>query len=185
MCYRLCKPQNVNLGGKEILLRVPKASDLRGLLKFINSLVREDAPILINRISTMKDEINWLKDKTNLINKNKLHLFVAICDGGIVGSLELRKGNWRQSHIATLGISVSKNFRGIGLGKLLMKKAVELSKKDLEIKVLTLTVYEPNVVARKLYEKIGFKAVSKLHKRSLLKGKYVDELVMDYPLKKI
>lgn len=87
--------------------------------------------------------------------------------------------------VGTIGILVKKNYRGIELGKLLMKKITDLIKKDPEIKVLTLGVFPLNKVAMNLYKKLRFKTVAKLPKRHLYKGKYVDEYVMDYPLKKI
>lgn len=183
MCNKLCKPQKVILAGKRLILRNPKMSDVKTLLEFINSLVEEDAPILVNKKATLKEEREWLKDRIKLMKQNKLHFILALHKGKAIGNAEVRKGNWRQSHVGTIGISVEKNYRGIGLGTLLLKKAVEIAKKDPEIKVLTLTYYEPNkMVAKKLYEKVGFKTIVKLPRRSLYKGKYVDEYVMEYSL---
>lgn len=80
---------------------------------------------------------------------------------------------------------MKKGYRGIGLGTLLLEKMIETAKKDPKIKVLTLGYYEPNeIVAEKLYKKVGFKTIAKLPKRVLYKGKYEDEYVMDYPLAK-
>lgn len=184
MCYNLCKPQKIVLDGKEIILRNPRMNDVKTLLEFINSLVEEDAPILVNKKATLKEEKEWLKDRIKLVKKNKLHGIFVFHKNEAIGNAEVRKGNWRQSHVGNIGVSVKKNYRGIGLGKLLMKKAIEVAKKDPEIKVLTLSVYPVNKIAMNLYKKLGFKVVATLHKRHLYKGKYVDEYVMDYPIKK-
>lgn len=184
MCNKLCKTEKVNLPGKEITLRNPRISDVKALQKFVNLLVEEDAPILVNKKTTLKEEREWLKDVLKRIKKNKLHGIFAFHRKEAVGNAEVRKGNWRQSHVGTIGISVRKNYRGVGLGTMLPKKAVEIAENDPEIKVLTLTYYEPNkAVAKKLYERVGFRTITKLPKRSLYKGEYVDEYVMDYPLK--
>ena len=183
MCNKLCKTQKVVLGGKGITLRNPRMNDVKSLLDFVNLLVKEDAPILVNKKATLKEEIAWLKDRIKFIKKNKLHFILALDKKEAIGNVEIRKGNWRQSHVATIGISVKKTYRGIGLGKLLTKKAIEIAEKDPEIKVLTLSVYEPNKIAKRLYEKMGFKIIAKLPRRSLYKGKYADEYVMDYNLR--
>lgn len=47
-------------------------------------------------------------------------------------------------------IAVNKNFRGQGIGKQLMQKAIELTKGDIALHV------EPDNPAKKLYEKLGF-----------------------------
>ena len=184
MCYKLCETERVFLDGKEILLGNPRMSDLKSFVEYINLLVEEDAVILVNKKVTLKEEKEWLKDKIKLVKKNKSHFIHAIHKNEAIGNIEVRKGNYRQSHVGNISVSVKKNYRGIGLGKLLMKKAIEIANKDPEIKVLTLTVYEPNKIAKQLYEKIGFKTIAKLPKRSLYRGEYVDEYVMDYPLNK-
>jgi RimJ/RimL family protein N-acetyltransferase len=185
MCNELCKKEEIVLDEKEILLRTPKISDVRSLLKFVNSLVEEDALILVNKKYTLKEELEWLKDHLKRIKENKLHDIVAFHKNEVIGKVDIRKGNWRSSHVATLGISVRKDYRRLGLGTLLMKKAIKLSKKDPEIKILELGVIEGNYIAEKLYKKLGFKFMAKLPKRFLYKGRYVDDIIMDYPLKKI
>jgi ribosomal protein S18 acetylase RimI-like enzyme len=58
-----------------------------------------------------------------------------------------------------------------------------MARKDKEIKIITLRVFSTNKSAIDLYKKIGFKVVARLPKRNYYKGKYVDDLVMDYYLR--
>lgn len=159
--------------------------DVKTLVDFINSLVEEDALILVNKTITFQEEKKWVKENLELCRKGEQHLLVAMYKKEVVGTMGLHRGKWRQSHVGTIGVSVKKSYRGIGLGTLLMKTAIGLAKKDPKIKILTLDVYEPNKIARKLYEKLGFKSVAKLSKRDLYKGKYISHIVMEYPLNKI
>lgn len=71
MCNRLYKFQKITLGRKEITLRNPRISDVKTLLDFINSLVKEDSPILVNKKATLKEEKEWLKDRIKLVKKNR------------------------------------------------------------------------------------------------------------------
>jgi len=56
MCLKLCKSKEIILNGKKILIRRPKYSDLKSFLEYINSLVKEDAMINVNRKVTLKEE---------------------------------------------------------------------------------------------------------------------------------
>lgn len=185
MCYKLCKPQKVTLDRKEITLRNPRMTDVEFLQNFINSFVEEDAPIGANRKFTFKDEKEWLKTHLGETRKGNAHMLLAVNKNEVIANVSITRGKWRNVHVGTIGILVEKNYRGIGLGKLLMKKIIEVAKKDPEIKVLTLSVFPVNKVAMNLYKKLRFKIIAKLPKRHLYKGKYVDEYIMDYPLKEI
>lgn len=56
------------------------------------------------------------------------------------------------------GIAVDENFRGHGIGKLLFDKLEEFAKTN-NLTSIKLDVIDENPRAKKLYEKIGFKAV--------------------------
>jgi len=86
--------------------------------------------------------------------------------------------NLRQSHVGEFGISVRKEYRGIGLGKYLMKTTLKLAKKRLKAKIIRLSVFENNRVAQNLYKKFGFKKVAKIPKQIQYKRKLISEIVM-------
>ncbi len=182
MCTTLCKKENVSLRGREIVLRNPVLGDADAVLRLINSLVKEDAPIRANRKFTLKEETEWLKKMIGFVKKNKVHAWYAFAGKEYVGNATLEKGFLRQSHVGTIGIALKKSYRGIGFGTLLLRKIIEITKQDKEIKVLTLGVLPKNAGAQRLYEKLGFKTIAKLPNRILYKGKYMDEYIMDYPL---
>lgn len=181
MCLKLCTTKRVKIkDGRTLVLRRPRISDVNQLKAYVNSLVDEDAMILVNERQSLKSEQAWLKDLLRKIRKNELHAIVAEHEGKIIGSVELRKKKWRQSHIAEIGISVKKNYRRLGVGTALMKTILEIGKKDKKIKLIYLTVYDRNKAAEKMYEKLGFKQVARLKNRVQYKGKLGDEFVMDY-----
>jgi len=111
-------------------------------------------------------------------SRTALHL-VAEVDARIVG--QLRCTGYRQRefrHVATLDIAIHKDFRGQGLGALLMKETMDWAIRTGSIKRLELSVYTSNEVALRLYTKFGFE-VEGLRKKGLChRGKYVDYFTM-------
>jgi len=166
---------------KKILIRSIDKKDLRSSNKFqehINSLIAEDAQILLCQKVSLKEEISWLKNSIGDIDKKKAVFVIAEYNNRIiaVSEVSLRKG--LQSHVGEFGISVRSGFRGIGLGKFLMGEVIKLSKKQLKIKSIRLSVFSTNKPAISLYKKYGFKQVAKIPKQLRHKGKLVDEIIM-------
>jgi len=165
-------------GDKKITIRKIAKSDLRNAKKFqdfINSLVEEEAKILMNKKATLKEEKAFIEGL--LRNKNKVYL-LAECDNKIVGGTAIELGRWRRNHIGSFGITIAKDYRGIGLGKYLMSEIIKLAKKELKPKIIQLEVYVNNKPAINLYKKMGFKIVAKMPKQIQWKGKLVDEFIM-------
>jgi len=70
--------------GRTILLRNPRWKDLDGLLDFINSLVREEAPInRINEISR-REQVEFLARRLSSIETGEIIQLVAEESGKIV-----------------------------------------------------------------------------------------------------
>ncbi len=181
MCLKLCKTKRVKIkDGRTIVIRRPKMSDAKQLREYVNSLIDEDALIKINERQSLKQETGWLKGVLKDVRKNKKHALLAECNGEVISVIELRKGMWRQSHVASIAIGVKKGYRRLGVGTIMMKTLLEIGKKDKGIKVIFLDVYSKNKPAIKMYKKLGFKKVAKLKNRVRYKGKLGDQLIMDF-----
>ena len=170
-------------GDKKITIRKIGKSDLRNAKKFqifINSLIKEDARLLINKKATVKDEAEYIKKSLNgEKNKTNVHL-VAEHDGKIVGNTDVGLEKFRRSHIGKFGIAILNGYRGAGLGEYLMSEIIKSAKKELRprLKVIRLEVYEGNKPAINLYKKMGFKIVGKIPKQIQYKGKLISEFIM-------
>jgi len=167
--------------GREIKIRELSPKDLKRakeFLDYINSLIEEDAKILFNKKLTLKEEKEWLKNALKGIRKRKKIVCLAEEKGKIVGISSVEMKDHRQSHVGEFGISVRKGYRGIGLGKYLMKTTLKLAKKRLKPKIVRLWVFENNKIAQNLYKKFGFKKVAKIPKQLQYKGKLISEIVM-------
>lgn len=169
--------------GKKITIRKLSKGDLRNVKefqKFINSFVKEDAQIMMNERISLKGEEKWLKEKLEKIKKKKAVFLIAKYINTVIGIVGIDLNIWRQSHVAEIVIIIKKDYRGMGLGKYLMKEGIKLAKKELKrkLKIIRLTVLPTNKLAISLYKKLGFKKVAEVPKQIQYKGKLVNEIIM-------
>lgn len=168
---------------KGIKIRKLKRNDLKkakDFQEYINSLIKEKAMILLCREKSLKEEKEWLKEKLKNV-KNKIEvILVAEHKDKIAGISHIMLRKEKESHVGELGISVRKEFRGIGLGKKLMTEIIKLAKKELKPrpKILRLSVFATNKIAQNLYQKFDFKKVARIPKQFRHEGKFIDEIVM-------
>lgn len=163
--------------GRRVVLRKPRWEDLDDLLDFINSLVEEGADILQEKLVTREEEADWLGKRLASIEKGETIGVVAEVDGKVVANSEVGRRRGSQSHVGLLGIAVKKDYRGIGIGRELMKTLIEESRKA-GLKVLVLDVFDSNKAAKSLYAKMGFKDAGKIPKGVFKNGRYIDLLRM-------
>ncbi len=160
---------------QKIIIRPPKISDLDSSLEMINSLVEEKAMLTVQKKSTHKEEEKYLKGIIK--EKEALHLFLII-DGKVAGSAKVSKlGNGR-NHIGELGISLRREYRGMGLGKNLSKTIMEKAIKKFKLKIIILNVFKKNKTAYYLYKKLGFKEVGVIKGEVKYYNKYEDVITM-------
>lgn len=170
-------------GGKKIIIRKPLNEDLSNVKKFqdfINSFIKEDAQILMNKKITLKEEQKWLEGQIDKVNSQKMVFLLAEYNNRIIGTTEVSLHIGRQSHVVEFGIAIRKGYRGIGLGSYLMKEVIKLAKKELKPrpKIIRLGVFPTNKPAIRLYRKFGFKKVAKIPKQFQYKGKLFEEIIM-------
>jgi ribosomal protein S18 acetylase RimI-like enzyme len=166
---------------KIIIIRNISSKDFKNAKKFqdyINSLVEEEAKILFCKKVSLKFEQDWLKRTLDHIKKKTCVYLVAEHNGMIVGLTSICLEIGRRDHIGGFGISVKDGYRGIGLGKYLLKEIVKLAKKELKPKIIDLEVYINNKPAINLYKKCGFKEVARIPKAIQYKGKLISEIKM-------
>lgn len=163
--------------GREVILRTPRWSDLDDMLEFINSLVEEEAMIVVDVKKTRDEEIDWLTDNLRRLEKDRHMAVVAEIDGRMVGSCEIRNRYGRMKHYATLGISLKDGYRDAGIGQEMMAE-IEKHGSRLGIEWLALEVFGINDRAIHVYEKRGFNKTGIYPDGVKYKGEYVDSVHM-------
>lgn len=169
-------------GDKKLTFCTMTAKELKfakEYLDFINSLVEEDAKILMNKKETLKGEMEFLRGAIkNVKAKKKVYLIVK--DGNkVVANTSIELQSFKRSHIGKFGIAIRDGYRGMGLGKYIMAEVLKMAKKDLPgLKIFQLEVYENNKAGIALYKKMGFKEVGKIPKQIQHNGRLIGEYIM-------
>lgn len=163
---------------KDIVLRTACWEDLGEQLRFINELSKEDTFITYGGEEITKDkEMEWLSKAIGEIQKGNMVLISAFHKSKLIGNCEVKRGEKRQKHVGSIGISVAKNYREEGIGTEMLKVLLEEAKK-MGVKILKLWVFANNSRAIYVYEKLGFKRSGCVPEGILYKGKYVDDVLM-------
>lgn len=159
-------------------MRTPTWNDLDDLLFLINSLVEEQANILVDEKVSREDEVDWLSNALARLEKDETIYVIAEVDGRVVGNSELgRKTSGRERHVGTIGIAIRDGFREIGIGTEMIKTQIDHAK-SMGLKVLTLSVFANNERAHYVYHKVDFVDTGRIPKKFFKEGKYIDEMLM-------
>ena len=172
--------------GETVILRSIKWEDLDLALEFINNLVSEkledpDFGIVSDK-QTRESEAKWLADRLIEIESgNAIHV-IAFGHGKLIGNCGVSRGKGSDEfHHGTLGISVSKEYRNFGIGREMLKTAIEECRKA-GFKTIELEAFGNNQRAIHLYERVGFKQVGVIPKKIHRNGRFYDIVVMSIEL---
>jgi len=164
----------------EVLVRYPQQGDAQMLCDYINTLSDERTFILFQGEQTsLEDEQKYLDTQIKNIEDQKTAMLLAFYQDKLIGVTSIEKKVRAQKHIGNFGISIAREFRGKGIGGLLMDLVIKESEKNLEdLKIIELSVFADNPVAKSLYKKFGFQEFGILPEGILHAGVPVDHTYM-------
>jgi len=174
--------KKVEVDGKQVVIRMPKMDDVDGLMEYINSLVDEDIKIDLKTKVLRDEEERYVNDIIKSMKNGKRYSLCVEHDGRIVAHAHVEKKfvhPTRSSHVSTIGIAISKDFRYKGLGIILLNLLFEHAKKEMKSEIVKLHVFSDNKPAISLYTKLGFSEVGRI-KNGIKYGnnKYADDILM-------
>jgi L-phenylalanine/L-methionine N-acetyltransferase len=123
----------------------------------------------------------WVKRLTDgAASTNGDILLIAERDGNLIGhaSLWAAGPQPRRRHVAGLGIAVSPEAQGQGVGTALMTAVCDYGDKWANVHRIELTVFADNPVAIRLYRNFGFELEGTMRAYALRDGVYVDAHAM-------
>ncbi|MCP4647259.1 MAG: GNAT family N-acetyltransferase [bacterium] len=148
------------------------------LLDYINGVIEEDGYLQYDKPFNMNQQKEWIKNTLLGIQKGEQLYFAAVSGKRVIGSCSARREVGRGRDNVVVGIVVSKDFRGVGLGEFLMEKTIDAAKKNFKPNNIYLYVAGANKIAKKLYEKIGFVEFVRYPDWWIHKGKKIDSVGM-------
>jgi RimJ/RimL family protein N-acetyltransferase len=166
--------------GKEIVVRYPEKDDVAEMMRYINDLSKEKTFIRFQGEQTsFEEESKYLEEiLTNIKNKKAVQLLVFL-GNELIANSDIHMLDKTEKHVGIFGISVAKDYRNEGIGKLLMDLLFEEAKKEIpDLRIVTLGVYATNSVAKRIYERFGFKQYGVLPDGILRGGVFEDAILM-------
>ncbi len=160
---------------RRVVIRPSRLSDAESLLRNVNLVGREEVYILIDQLAPdLEHERQWLSTFDGV----RAILFVADAAGEAIGSADCHAGTYAKTrHVGGIGIAIRDGWRGVGLGRMLMERILEWMRAR-GFKKAELAVFGTNARAHRLYESLGFENEGVSRRHVLIRGAYVDEILM-------
>ena len=166
--------------GLEVIIRYPKREDAQILRHYINTLSKERTYILFQGEQlSLREEKKYLNSVIKQINKNEAIILLVFHKDQLIAETDIKMQLRSENHVGAFGISVAKDYRSQGVGKLLMDLVIKEAKINLKkLKIIRLGVFANNFIAQKMYQQFGFIKYGNLPKGFLRRGQYVDHVYM-------
>jgi RimJ/RimL family protein N-acetyltransferase len=153
----------------------------RAFLEFINPFVKERAYLSVQKRVTLSQERQWLKKRAAEIDKGEQLGILLFVDGKLAGNCDVRKGALaNQKHNVAFGLAVSRRWRGMGFGRMLLLRGIAEAKRRFKPHRMWIEHDSENKAAARLYKKVGFAQVARLKHYTSHFGKYTDNCIMEY-----
>lgn len=158
-------------------IRKCEIKDAEKFLEMLLALDKETKYMMFEPNERPKD-IGIAKGMINQSIQGNNLLLIATEEAEIVGFLSAQRGNFNKiKHTAYIVVGIREKYRGKGIGKKLFHE-LDLWARINKISRLELTVMCPNIIAKNLYEKSGFKIEGIKRNSVFVDGKYIDEYYM-------
>ncbi|WP_019376650.1 GNAT family N-acetyltransferase [Virgibacillus halodenitrificans] len=165
---------------EKIVIRTANTKDAPRILQIEREVVSEET-FLITSLEefdkTVDQQSDWIE---NMIHNDRETMLVAEYSGQVVGWIVFMSQNRiRLSHTGSFGMMIEKNFRNMGIGKLLINGILDWAEVNPCIEKVSLGVFSTNKRAIALYKKMGFiEEGRKVREFKISDTEYVDDVLM-------
>jgi len=142
--------------GSKVLLRPMVADDQDALYEFFKGVPREDSRYLRDDVASRLLVEKWAKN----LDYTKTLPILAVKNGAIVAdaTINRRRSGWKW-HLGTVRMFVHKDFRKVGLGRLMIEEVCRIALK-LDLEKLIVEIPDINRAAITAFNKTGFSRVA-------------------------
>jgi L-amino acid N-acyltransferase YncA len=172
-------PRTIKAGEKELELRLMARADVAGMVAFAQALPPDDLLFLRRNITDKAAVEGWVDN----IEQGSAVVVLALDGKTIAGyaSMNLNLANWMK-HIGEIRLLTGRDYRGMGLGRLLADEIYAVSR-SLGLRKLSAQMTLDQAGARATFERLGFRPEALLTDWVMdAKGRTRDLLVMAYDL---
>jgi putative acetyltransferase len=163
---------------EDVRIRPARPGDARGAVTLIAAVAAEGRWIRTEAEDVDGSRYRTIRRRYRRSWTGEGAELVALAEGRIVGALSVvRDPGPVTRHVASLGMSVAKGWRGRGVGSGLLAEALRWARWA-GVEKISLTVYPDNDAARALYRKFGFVEEGRLSGHTRRSSEYQDEIVM-------
>ncbi len=173
--------KKISKKGKEITFKMLVSDNAKDVLETM-AIVAETSPYILRsaedfRGTPLEDEIKWIENHNNNERGGAIGAFDK---DDLIGVLDFGAyKNIKMNHRVLLGIAIHHDYRGEGIGELFFEVLFSLVERIPNVDGIELSVMGENLIARKLYSKMGFKEVG-LNPRAFRQadGRFIDDVKM-------
>ena len=158
-----------------LTVRPATPADAEAICLIYNQGIEDRVATLETELRTPAERLEWLSARGG-----RHPVFVATEGGAVVGWASLNRFNPRPAydHVADLSVYVERGWRGRGVGRVLLARAVEAAC-EIGYHKMVLAAFPTNGPGMALYERMGFARVGVYREQGLLDGRWVDVIVME------
>jgi len=164
---------------KTMIIREAKIEDSLEYISYLNQIAFQTDFLTfgVGELLTSQDEQKSMIENSAKLD-NRLMIF-AIVDGKIAGGLNFRSSDRpRVKHTGEFGISVLKDYWGLGIGTHLISYLIEWAKVSKIIRKINLGVRSDNRRAIELYSRLGFVEEGVITRKFLIGNQFYDAMYM-------
>ena len=165
--------------GRKIIIRKAEKSDARAIIEYLQVVGGESDYITFGKDEfekTVAEEEMFIENISN--TKNALFI-LAEMDGKIIGNLSFAGGpRKRIEHVGEFGVTVLKDYWGIGVGTALVRELIQWSRESGIIRKINLRSRTDNFSAISTYENLGFVQEGIRTRDLCIDGKFYDSICM-------
>jgi ribosomal protein S18 acetylase RimI-like enzyme len=162
--------------GSTVRIRDATPKDLGDIWRTFRSVIEEKkwVPVLFVEDGEF-ERLSWFSHHKSVGNV----ILVAETEGQIVGHCLIERDDWDAAeHVGNLGIMVTAEQRGKGIGDALVTEVL-IRAREKGFEKVCLSTFNTNLNAIRLYEKHKFQIIGVRKRQFKMEGEYKDEVLMD------
>lgn len=158
----------------DVIIRRAVPSDGARIADIYNQGIQARTATFETELRTAEDRQKWLKEHQNV------PAVVGVIDEKVIGFAYAGEYRTRPCYrgIGEFSVYIDENFRGLGIGKILLNAMLEEAK-SLGYWKLVSRIFDFNIASRQLCRACGFREVGTYEKHGKLDGKWVDCVIVE------